>query len=181
MTNKHTTEVECKGLISKKTNDDLDLMLTNHPDIELKVRFGEKIDLFWDVGSETVEAFVRCRFDEGRKNPGWLIKVQEGGFNKRTEIDLPIGRASDMTRHHDYEITGWGSIWKHAPTKCTLSLYYVVELKQYFLEIESDERTMDAVYHCEKALAIKNFPVEDTQNSLFSMIKAKTLLKRKKA
>ena len=178
MTNKHTTEVETKGLISKKDYADIDALLVDHPEVKLKLRFGLKTDLFWDVGTDTVEAFVRCRFDEDHKNPGWLIKVQEGGFNKRIEINLPIGSPSHMSRSHDYDITGDGSVWYHAPTKCVISLYYVVELKQHFIEIESDERNMDHVFHCERALDIGRFDVQDVQTSLFSMIKAKKLTKR---
>jgi len=178
MTNKHTTEVETKGLISLKTYNELRNVFLDHPEVGLKATFRDKMDFFWDVGSDTVEAFVRCRYDENGKKPTWLIKIQEGTFNKRTEIDLPIGKASHMSRHHDYAITGSGTIWTHNKTGCTISLYYVNELKQHFIEIESDMRQMNHVYHCERSLDMGRFPVEDSQKSLFAMIKEKSLTKR---
>tara|TARA_R110002126_G_scaffold42101_1_gene121996 strand:+ start:16841 stop:17377 length:537 start_codon:yes stop_codon:yes gene_type:complete len=178
MTNKHTTEVETKALVSKKTYDQIIDVLLDHPDVSKRLEFGDKTDLFWDVGNDTVEAFVRCRYDEFGKNPGWLIKVQEGGFNKRIEINLPLGKASHMARQHDYAITGYGSVWDHKPTDCVVSLYYVHELKQHFIEIESNARNLDAVYHCERVLDLGRFDMVDTSGSLFSMVKAKNSTKR---
>ena len=178
MTNRHTTEVEIKALISKKTYGDMIKELVLHPSVRPRLSFGDKTDLFWDVGNDDVEAFIRCRYDEAGRNPGWLIKVQEGSFNTRIEIDLPLGKASHMSRHHDYSISGYGSVWDHPSTDCVISLYYVYELKQHFIEIESNRRTLDDVFQCERILDLGRFDMKDTSGSLFSMIKAKNSTKR---
>jgi hypothetical protein len=177
--NKTDREVEVKFKITKKQYDSLTKQFDSDNSIDTVVKFDDKIDLFWDVSTEGTEAFVRCRYtDCNGSNPEWLIKVQPESFNDRIELGLPLGLASSLHRHHDYEIKGYGQVWRHKASNCTLSLYYVYELASYFFEVESEGRDMNEIHRCHRLLGIDDGTMDEQHQSLFSMVKTNKLTKK---
>lgn len=153
-------EVEVKLSLSEK--DRVSLESTLDSCFDRSKPHGDKYvtDRFWDISSDSMEAFIRDRWGD------YELKIQTGDVQDRIEIPLPqllVGREPDYFVGKKY------SLWFYPEYECVISVYHVRELDQWFAEIESQRNNIFDIEEIIKEFGLEHLKV--VNKSLFAMVK----------